>query len=336
MKIKKSILAIMILTIVFAFVGCKDKENLNSSLNTPNKINIYAEGKQITNSNVSSPKVNSTNLETKKHKTVASPTINVATQSKKSASTDKIVVIKDHALENIIRKAISKPNGDLFARNLSNIVELDASKQNIKNLNGLENLINLKKLNLSDNQISDITPLKNLINLKELILINDKIKNLDAITSLTKLEKLSIGNYRRGRDYWNTFTDLTPLKNLSKLKELNLASSNVQLNGLRYLTSLENLNLYFNFSLSDINELSNLKNLHVLNISYTNVNNIKPLANLTKLTDLDIGNSKITDISVLYKLTGLKKLTAWNIIKDKDYAALKKVLPNCDIIYKQE
>ncbi|MGH4118266.1 hypothetical protein [Clostridium sp.] len=46
MKIKKSIPIILLVTIVFTFSGCKNNDNLGSGLNTPNKINMYVDGKQ--------------------------------------------------------------------------------------------------------------------------------------------------------------------------------------------------------------------------------------------------------------------------------------------------
>ncbi|MBZ9626235.1 hypothetical protein G9F71_025865 [Clostridium sp. FP2] len=46
MKMKKSIPIILLVAIVFTFSGCKDNDNLGSGLNTPNKINMYVDGKQ--------------------------------------------------------------------------------------------------------------------------------------------------------------------------------------------------------------------------------------------------------------------------------------------------
>jgi hypothetical protein len=45
-KIQKSISIILLMSITFAFSGCTNKKNMNNILNTPDKINIYADGKQ--------------------------------------------------------------------------------------------------------------------------------------------------------------------------------------------------------------------------------------------------------------------------------------------------
>lgn len=46
MKIRNSILTVIIIVIVFTFAGCTNKKAISVSLNTPDKINMYADGKQ--------------------------------------------------------------------------------------------------------------------------------------------------------------------------------------------------------------------------------------------------------------------------------------------------
>lgn len=46
MKIRNSILAVIIIAIVFAFAGCTNKNATSVRLNEPDKINMYLDGKQ--------------------------------------------------------------------------------------------------------------------------------------------------------------------------------------------------------------------------------------------------------------------------------------------------
>lgn len=46
MKLKDFILTISIIVIIFAFAGCANKNATSISLNAPDKINMYADGKQ--------------------------------------------------------------------------------------------------------------------------------------------------------------------------------------------------------------------------------------------------------------------------------------------------
>lgn len=249
------------------------------------------------------------------------------------------VYFQDKNLENIIRKKINKASGELFASDLTGITELDCNNINtgfpyIEDLTGIEYLVNLRKLDLSGNKIVDLKPLEGLARLEELLLVNNKISKLDSLSHLNNLEKLSIGNYRHGRDYGNTLSNLAPLNSLGKLKDLELESSNININELKQLKNLEKLNLNFSFQLKDISGLSNLTNLRSLSLSYAQIENLESLKEMHKLEELDIGNTNVTDVSIIYNIKSLKKLTAYNVIKDKDYQLLKSNIPNCEIIYK--
>lgn len=64
-----------------------------------------------------------------------------------------------------------------------------------------------------------------LATITELNLSNKGIASLEGLQYCTNLEKLNIGNFTK--DTWNTFTDLTPLKNLKKLETLDLHRTEV-------------------------------------------------------------------------------------------------------------
>lgn len=68
---------------------------------------------------------------------------------------------------------------------------------------------------------------------------------------------------------------------------------------LRELTRITEVNVSGDKSITNLDPLSELSNLRILNCSGTNVSNINPIRNLNGIKELDISNTKITDISNL-------------------------------------
>jgi len=192
------------------------------------------------------------------------------------------VTFADPNLESVIREAISKPEGPIYASDLEGLGLLNASERDITNLGGLEYCTSLTRLELYVNQISDLTPLSNLDSLQELYIHNNQISDLTPLSSLTNLRTLYLGS--------NQISDLTPLSNLTALTDLYL----------------------FGNQISDITPLSNLTGLTDLHLSNNQVSDVTPLGNLTSLTKLSIYNNQISDIAPLGNLTSLTKLSIYN------------------------
>ena len=77
-----------------------------------------------------------------------------------------------------------------------------------------------------------------------------------------------------------------------------------------------------------------MERLFVLELYGTEIVNLEPIENLTHLRQLGIGNTKVSDLTVLKKLKDLQML---NIIKcenitDEKIADLKRALPNLVIL----
>jgi internalin A len=68
------------------------------------------------------------------------------------------------------------------------------NKWTLSNLGFLKGLTKLEHLNASNNQISEIDALKSLRNLKELHLNNNKVKNIECLVNLRKIEQLFLSN----------------------------------------------------------------------------------------------------------------------------------------------
>ena len=104
-------------------------------------------------------------------------------------------------------------------QNLTGLVSLTLTDNQISDLTPLTNLKNLKELHLSSNKISDLTPLANLTNLTELYLFGNQINDLAPLANLTNLTRLYIGN--------NKISDLAPLANLTNLEYVRAHNNNI-------------------------------------------------------------------------------------------------------------
>ena len=90
-------------------------------------------------------------------------------------------------------------------------------------------------------------------------------------------------------------------------KKLNLADS-VQLSDIKNIAALEELDLSGNTYIRDLEPLSRLSALRILNISNTSLTDLSQVRNLTELEELNISNTSVSDISALRYSDKLKKL----------------------------
>ncbi|MGX7112082.1 leucine-rich repeat domain-containing protein [Gemella cuniculi] len=132
-----------------------------------------------------------------------------------------------------------------------------------------------------------------------------KVKSIEGLQFAENLEKLSMVN--------QNFNDISPLKNLTKLKYLdlrNVAKDNKSINDvspLKNLNSLEYLNL-FKAEIKNAEELKGLTNLKTLNLGATKIKDIEFLKNMTEITYLNLEHNNISDVSALENLVKVKTL----------------------------
>ena len=109
-----------------------------------------------------------------------------------------------------------------------------------------------------------------------------------------------------------------------KLSKFNINSEKVELknsdlteiNCISNYKNVKELDLRWN-KIKDMTPLENLKKLEVLKINFNQIENIKPLLNLTNLKELWIHNNKISDIRGIEKLTKLEHLdVSFNPLKN--------------------
>lgn len=128
--------------------------------------------------------------------------------------------------------------------------------------------------------------------------------------------------------------DLELLQYIPGLKALDLGHNAFHnLDFLRFFPDLEFLIITNNSHLTDISALGELKHLKYLELYYTDVTVISPLANCTELIDLNISCTKIKDFSPLDEITTLNRFYANNIKKlpqeqEEHFIALH---PDCEV-----
>ena len=120
-----------------------------------------------------------------------------------------------------------------------------------------------------------------------------------------------------------------------KLSKFNINSEKIELknsdlteiNCISNYKNVKELDLRWN-KIKDMTPLENLKKLEVLKINFNQIEDIKPLLNLSNLRELWIHNNKISDIREIGKLTKLEHLdVSFNPLKKgiKELVELKKL-----------
>ena len=169
---------------------------------------------------------------------------------------------------------------DIFNR----ITSIEAEKEFISSIEGIQYFTNLQSINLKLNAISDISYLSNLKNVKELNLELNNITDITVLSELNNLEYLNL-----------SFNNLDNINTISaNLKELYLkgiSQENIDISRIFQLNKLEKLDLSANKWISDqeLQNITYLTNLKFLGLNACNINNLNFLKNV-RLSELEIGN----------------------------------------------
>ena len=225
----------------------------------------------------------------------------------------------------------SNYNGVLDLSKCTNLIKINANSFSI-NFKFPNSIKNINLAGAAGQGINDYSNVKSVDEIKlwctfgsqsNIEKIINNIKDLEYIGSLTidrfyistidfldnlknvQIDELKIfDDYRLSSGYFNNFTNLDGLRNLTSLKSLTVAYGKVR----------------------DITGICNLINLTGLDLSYNQIADLKPLENLILLKSLNLNDNCITDTSAydgkIYKnLEILKKLNnvgALRILKIKN------------------
>lgn len=173
-------------------------------------------------------------------------------------------------------KSIINNNGESLLPNLSGLLSVGLSKNQIKSISLLRNLEKIIYLYLNNNYISDITVIRNKYTITTLYLSFNNINDISTISTLYNLKNLYMDN--------NGVNDLSLLSNNINLERLSLNSNNI----------------------SNVEPLKNLMALLILNLDNNKILSIEPLSHLKNLTSLSIDNNFISNIYFLSDIEGLR------------------------------
>lgn len=177
------------------------------------------------------------------------------------------IVFHDAVLEQRVRAALNKPEGDITLADTEGITELwigNEWQQEIPD----------------DQQIRDITDLKYFPNLVKLSLSNHNVARLDVLRVMPNLQEVWLEN--------NDIHDLKPLLACKNLYYLNLSGcqcTNEELATLADMPGLAWLDISTSPNITDISVLAKLTNLKALYLQNINVD-LTPIAGLTSLSTL--------------------------------------------------
>ena len=213
-----------------------------------------------------------------------------------STTVDTEVVFNDPNLEKEIRTLIDHFGKPIYQSQLMDLYELDLSSKQITDLSGIEHIRGLEILNLANNNIIDISPLASLKNLHILNLQKNGIIDLDNI-NFGAIKKLNLIELYLDENFI--------------ISEMGRPISFSNIEYISNFRNLEILSLNHN-QVSDISPLKNLRKLRVLKLRGNQIYDIDSLEKLTRLEILDLSRNNIEDINTLKGLTNLRKLNLRN------------------------
>ena len=144
---------------------------------------------------------------------------------------DKAVSIPNANLAAAVRKALGLARRDRITQlDMLKLTSLEAERQQITDLTGIEYAKNLKFLTLGGNQIRDITSLTGLTQLKSLFLPDNQINDITPLAGLPHLTVLNLDS--------NQISDIRPFIG-TKLRVLRI-NKNPILNTVLVQTLLQN------------------------------------------------------------------------------------------------
>ena len=198
----------------------------------------------------------------------------------------------------------------------TNYKDLNLSSQNLTTLESLEGLTQLttlsleyNKLTLEDKKSQEI--LKSMSNLKNLKLINNKITNIKEINSLSNLKFLYLSGENNNvnlieiEDIISNLDVLTVSNqslmsivncDINKITRLRLQNNNslTELPDLSKFKKLTDLSLSEGSNINDLNIISDIGSLRVLNLNRTNLHGrMIDFSKLTNLTTVDLRNNNL-------------------------------------------
>lgn len=201
-------------------------------------------------------------------------------------------------------------------------------------------------------KLTDLNPLAELVNLEILYVKNNSqyceaVVDVSALSNIKRLRILTLHQFSKleslaqmGPDIEHIdllrgylLKDISSLKNLTKLKSLNLGQCLEirDITALATMTELRSLELYAS-KVSDISALSNKVNLKYLGLSYTKIRDLGPIGTLLGLEKLNLLSCRyVSDLTPLANLKNLKELNIQHCDGITDFTPLES-LPKLKVL----
>ncbi|CAL6002406.1 leucine-rich_repeat domain-containing protein [Hexamita inflata] len=193
---------------------------------------------------------------------------------------------------------------------LVNLEDLDLSSNidlDNKQLNNISKFKKLHTLDVSFNKV-DLTHIHSITSLTKLSMQQCGLRNIELISSLVNLEELDLSGNIDMDISSNIDMDLSPLQQVRSLTKLTIRYSDLtNIDQITQLINLEVLNLDYNLLLI-INSIGSLVNLKELDISYNDNIDIAPLKDLVGLIKLNMKNCNLKQLRALKPLIKLQYL----------------------------
>lgn len=253
---------------------------------------------------------------------------------------DHHIVFPDPYVNEAVRRAIDKPEGDLTLSDVFHITmlridhydELDQYNETDGNnehflqstevsgacdLTGLEELYNLQDLTIEEGNLQDITQLEPLVHMVSLtITSNASLTDISPLKSMSRLRDLNLS--------YCGVSDLSPLATCTELQSLNICGNPIidtyviaNLNSLQELYAAD-------CPVENWSGLSALTNLRMLHMSRTSFSDLNLLSGLTQLEELDLIETELDDLQALTYLEQLQILDLQDC-RIRDYTALEQL-----------
>lgn len=198
---------------------------------------------------------------------------------------ENIINIPNRSLEDYVMFKLDKIENQFTIEELTQITEITLNYNEIK----------------EDNEEINLEILNYFTNLKDLTLLNFSISNLDFDTflGLTKLYSLKLINC--------TFENPILIAGLN-LTKLSLMNCNIE--DCKFIYTIKTLKkLTITKSIVSLKQLSKLKNLEYLKLSFSTITDIEEQLNLPNLKELTVDNTNLKDLSFINNLTNLSTLS---------------------------
>ena len=186
------------------------------------------------------------------------------------------VEFDDAALENEVRRKLSKEKGPITPADLGTIKSINLAQAPVNQIDPCiyPMFTSMKDLFLGPGDYDDLSPLQKLTNIETIRAALSRVKDLHPIEGLKRMDRLDISHTLVSDD------DLKAVGSLTNLTELMLDED----------------------SISDLTPVANLKKLEKLSIKKTRVQNLAPIAGIKTLKYLYIAEAPISDISPVQPL----------------------------------